>query len=178
MMISAVLYLGIAVAVLIAALLVYASTRPGAIHVERSIRISAPAEKIFPLINDFRLWEAWTPYDKDPAMKKAYSGSESGPGAHYGWEGDKQVGKGEITITQTTPPHRLVFDLHMIEPFEARNVATMSLDADGDATRVTWGLDARHNLMMKAVALFMDLDKVIGKDFELGLSRLKVAVER
>jgi hypothetical protein len=66
----------------------------------------------------------------------------------------------------------------MIQPFEARNVATMSLDADGDATRVIWGLDAKHNLMMKVVALFLDLDRVIGKDFELGLSRLKVAVER
>jgi uncharacterized protein YndB with AHSA1/START domain len=177
-MLNAALYLVIAVGVLVAALLVYASTRPGAIHVERSIRIDAPAEKIFSLINDFHCWDAWTPYDKDPAMKKTYSGSDSGPGAHYAWEGDKQVGKGEITITQTTPPHRLVFDLHMIQPFEARNVAAMSLDTDGDATRVTWGLDAKHNLMMKAVALFIDLDKVIGKDFELGLSRLKVAVER
>jgi uncharacterized protein YndB with AHSA1/START domain len=177
-MLNAVLYLGAAVAVLVAVLLLYASTRPGAIHVERSIRIKAPAEMIFPYINDFHQWQAWTPYDKDSAMKKSYSGSESGPGAHYAWEGDKQVGQGEIMITRTTPPHRLEFDLHMIQPFEARNVATMSLDADGDATRVTWGLDAKHNLMMKVVALFMDLDKLIGKDFELGLSRLKVAAER
>jgi uncharacterized protein YndB with AHSA1/START domain len=168
----------IAIAVLIAVLLLYASTKPDTFHVERSVHINASPEKIFPLINDFHLWDAWTPYNKDPAMKKTYSGSNSGKGAHYAWEGNKQVGQGEITITNTTPPSQLVFDLHMIKPFEGRNVATFTLTESGNTTQVTWCIDDKHKLMQKTIALFVNLDNVIGKDFEVGLARLKAVAEK
>jgi hypothetical protein len=168
----------IAIVVVIAAILIYASTKPDNFHVERSISIKAAPENIFPFINDFHQWTAWTPYDKDPAMKKTYSGNASGKGAHYAWEGNKAVGKGEITITDTAPPNTLVLDLHMIKPFEARNVATFKINASGDATTVTWSIDDKHTLMLKTVSLFMDLDKTIGKDFEVGLARLKAIAEK
>jgi uncharacterized protein YndB with AHSA1/START domain len=176
-MLNSIAILLAAIVLSIAALLLYASTKPDTLHVERSIHILASPEKIFPFINDFHLWDAWTPYNKDPAMKKNYSGNDSGKGARYAWEGNKEVGKGEITIVDTVPPNKLVFDLHMIRPFEGRNVATFSLTSSGDATQVTWGLDDKHNLLLKTVTLFVNLDKVIGKDFEVGLARLKTVVE-
>jgi uncharacterized protein YndB with AHSA1/START domain len=159
-------------------ILIYASTKPDTFRVERSINIKASPEKIFPLINDFHLWDAWTPYNKDPAMKKTYSGNDRGKGAHYAWEGNKDAGIGDITISETTPPSKLVFDLHMIKPFEGRNVAEINLIAEGAFTRVTWSLVDKHNLMLKTVSLFINLDNAIGKDFELGLARLKAVVEK
>lgn len=170
--------IAIAVVVLIAGVLLYASTRPDNYHVERSILIKAAPEKIFAYINDFHRWDDWTPYNKDPAMKKTYSGSASGKGARYAWEGNSDVGQGEITLADSTPPTKLVFDLHMMKPFEGRNVAAFSLAAAGDATQVTWSLDDKHNLFLKTLTLFMNMDSMIGKDFEAGLARLKAVVEK
>jgi carbon monoxide dehydrogenase subunit G len=164
--------------VLIAGVLLYASRRPDNYHVERSILIKAPADKIFAFINDFHRWDAWSPYNKDPAMQKTYSGSDSGKGAHYAWVGNKDVGQGEITLVDTTPPNKLVFDLHMIKPFEGRNVAAFSLAPEAGATRVTWSLDDKHTLFLKTLTLFMNMDKMIGKDFEVGLARLKELSEK
>jgi hypothetical protein len=164
--------------VLIALILIYAATRPDDFHVQRSIDIKAPPEKIFGLINDLHRWNEWTPYNKDPAMKKTYSGSASGKGAAYAWEGNKEVGKGEIAITESIPSSRIAFDLHMITPFEGRNVAAFTLAAAGDSTRVTWGLDDNQKLMVKVMCIFINMDKMIGKDFEAGLANLKTVAER
>ena len=168
----------IAIAVIVAGILVFASTKPDIFHVERSINIKASPEKIFPHINNFRLWDAWTPFNKDPLMKKTYGGSESGKGAQYAWEGNMEAGKGEIAISDTMPPNKLMFDLHIIKPFEGRHVAAISLIATGDATNVTWSLEDKHNLMLKTVSLFLNLDKEIGSDFEVGLTRLKAIAEK
>lgn len=163
---------------LVLAFLAYAASRPDQFHVERSILIQAPAEQIFPFLDDFRLWDAWTPFDKDPAMKKTYSGLAQGEGAMYAWAGNKAVGSGDITIRQSEPPRKIVFDLHMVAPFEGRNVATISLDQTGSGTTVTWSLDDRHKLLLKIIGLLIDLDKKIGADFEMGLARLKAAVHQ
>jgi hypothetical protein len=168
----------IVILALIAGILMYASTKSDIFRVERSIYINASPEKIFPLINDFHSWQAWTPYNKDPAMKKTYSGSDSGKGAQYAWEGNQDAGVGDITISESTPPNKLVFDLHMVKPFEARNVAEISLNASGDFTTVTWSLVDKHNLMLKTISLFVNLDNTIGKDFEVGLANLKAIVEQ
>ncbi len=168
----------IAIVVLLAIILIYAATRPDTLHVERAIDIKASPEKIFPLINDLKQWDAWTPYNKDPAMKKTYSANASGKGAMYAWEGNKEVGRGEITITDTTPPKEIVMALHMIQPFEGRNHVVFSLDAKGDATTVTWTLEDKHTYFMKVMSLFLNLDKMIGGDFETGLARLKAIAEK
>ncbi len=172
----------LAIAVAILAMLVYASTKPDSFHVERSIHIAAAPDAIFPLINDLHRWDAWTPYNKDPAMKKTYSGSAAGAGARYAWEGNKQVGQGEISIRETQPPQLLVFDLHMIKPFEGRNVARFHLEPEGEqgggTTRVTWSLDDKHTLIHKVMGIFLNLDKMIGKDFAVGLAQLKTVVEQ
>jgi hypothetical protein len=168
----------LAVFVLLAIVLVYVSTRPNTFRVERSIDIKAAPEKIFGLINDFRQWNDWTPYNKDPVMKKTYSGSASGKGAMYAWEGNREVGQGEISIIGSTPSSEVALDLHMIKPFEARNSVIFTLSKAGDSTRVTWSLDGKQNLMSKLMGLVFDMDKMVGGDFEVGLARLKAVAER
>lgn len=168
----------ITVIVLLAIVLVYAATKPGTIHVERSISINAPQEKIFALINDFHQWNEWTPYNKDPAMKKTYSGSTSGKGAMYAWVGNKEVGQGEISITDSTPPSEIVLDLHMLSPFEGRNSVVFTLSKAEDSTQVTWSLMGKQSYMAKVVGLIFNMDKMIGRDFEVGLAKLKTVSEK
>lgn len=163
---------------LIALALIYAATRPDTFRVERSIAIKAVPEKIFPLINDFREWDAWTPYNKDPAIKKTYGGAASGKGATYAWEGNKDVGKGDIAITGGVAPKQIELELHMIEPFEGRNRVVFTLNPQGDATRVTWAMDGAQAYMVKVIGLFMSMDKMVGKDFEVGLGQLKTLAEK
>jgi len=163
---------------LIVLLALYASMRPNALHVERGIVIAAAPDKIFPHINDFRAWDAWTPYNKDPAMKKTYGATSAGKGATYAWEGNSDVGKGEIHITDTAMPNRIALDLHMIKPFEARNDVVFSLTPEGNGTKVVWAMDGKNNLVGKMMGVFMDMDKMVGGDFEKGLANLKRVAER
>jgi uncharacterized protein YndB with AHSA1/START domain len=159
-------------------LLIYAATRPDTFHVERTIVIKAPPEKLFGLINDFRQWNEWTPYNKDPAMKKTYSASTSGKGATYAWEGNKEVGKGEIAITESEPNSRIAFDLHMISPFEGRNHVVFALKADENTTTVTWILEDHHTYFLKLMSVLVNMDRMIGNDFEMGLAKLKTVAEK
>ena len=165
-------------AILVGIVLVYAATRPDEFQVERSIQIGAGAEKLFGFINDFHEWQRWTPYDKDPQMQKTYSGSASGKGAVYAWQGNKDVGRGEISITSSTPQKEVVMELHMIQPFEGRNVVVFSLNAAQGRTQVTWSMMGQQNLITKTLGLFMDMDKMVGKDFERGLANLKTVAEQ
>ncbi|BBE50379.1 Polyketide cyclase [Ferriphaselus amnicola] len=167
----------IALILLLPALVLYASKKPDDLHVERSISINATAEQIFPLINEFYQWEKWTPYNKDPAMKKLFSGSPKGVGATYTWKGNKDVGEGEITITDSTPPNKIVLDLHMIQPFEAHNAVVFTLSTDGKMTKVTWAMDCKQNLVSKVMDVFYSMDSMIGNDFAAGLAKLKLATE-
>jgi hypothetical protein len=168
----------IVVVVIITVILIYASTKPVTFHVERSISIKAAPEKIFAFINDFHQWMLWTPYDKDPAMKKSYGRIITGKGATYAWEGNSEVGQGDIAITDTSPPNKVVLDLHMIKPFEARNVVVFTLEVVGDSTKVTWGMDGKNNLISKVMGLFIDMDNMIGKDFAAGLAKMKIVSEK
>jgi len=170
--------LAIALAMISLAALVNAAIRPNCFHVERSTNIKAPPEKIFALINDFRLWNGWTPYNRDPAMKKTFSGKPGGKGAAYAWEGNKAVGKGKIAITELTPPSRIAFDLQLVKPFEAHNHVVIALDARGDTTTVTWIMEGTQAFFAKLVGLFVSTDKMIGRDFETGLANLKALAEK
>jgi len=167
----------ILVVLAIAAMLIYASTKPNTFHVERAININASPEKIFPIINDFHHWALWTPYDKDPAMKKSYGGNANGKGATYAWEGNSDVGQGDISITDTSAPNKVVLDLHMIKPFEARNVVVFTIESAGESTRVTWGMDGTNNMISKVMGLFFNMDNMIGRDFEVGLAKMKTVTE-
>jgi uncharacterized protein YndB with AHSA1/START domain len=169
--------LGFVVALLL--LFGYAATRPDSFQVQRSIVVQAPAEKLFPLITDFRSWPAWSPWERlDPNMKRTYSGAQSGRGAVYAWEGNDDAGKGRMEITEAIEFSKVVIDLQFFAPWEARNVAEFALSPSGTGTQVTWTMHGPSPFMAKLMGVFMDMDQLIGKDFEAGLANMKAAAER
>ncbi len=164
--------------VAVVAVLVYAATRPDNFHVERAIAIKAPPEKIFALIDDFHKWASWSPYEKlDPAMSRTLSGADSGKGAVYEWNGNSKAGAGRMEITDSTPPSTVGIKLDFTKPFEAHNIATFTLKPDGDATNVTWAMDGPTPYIAKVMGIFVNMDTMIGKDFETGLATLKAEAE-
>ena len=175
--------IAVVLAIAIAIVLILAATKPDTFRVQRAITVRAPAERIFPLINDFHQWGSWSPYEnKDPAMKRSYSGPASGKGAIYGWEGNKNVGSGRMEILDASAPSRLVIKLDFFAPFEGHNTAEFTMLPQGDATSVTtnitWLMHGPAPFMNKMMQVFMNLDHMIGKDFEVGLANLKRLAER
>jgi hypothetical protein len=161
------------VAVLAVVMVVVVATRPGPFRIERSIRIAAPPSAAFPLVNDFHRWGAWSPWEgMDPNMKRFYEGAESGPGAVYRWSGDSKVGEGKMTIEQSRP-EKIVIKLEFFRPFKATNTATFTFTPDAGGTNVVWAMDGHNNFMAKAFHMVMDMDKLVGKDFEKGLAAMK-----
>jgi hypothetical protein len=170
---------GLVLLLAVAGVLVYAATRPDTFRVQRSASINAPAEKIFPLINDFRQWPAWSPWEKlDPQLKRSYSGPASGKGAAYAWQGNKDVGSGRMEIDESTPPSKVVIKLEFLEPFEAHNVAEYTLSREGDATQVTWTMYGPSPFPAKVIGVFFSMDRMVGPKFEEGLANLKVLAEK
>jgi hypothetical protein len=171
--IGAVLVVGIAVVLILAAM------KPDQFSVSRSAVIKAPPEKIFPLINDFKAWTAWSPYEtKDPAMKRTYGSSTSGKGATYAWEGNSNVGAGNMLITDAPPPSRVTLELNMAKPIEAHNMVDFTLAPAGDTTTVTWTMRGQAPYFAKIIHVFFNMDKMVGGDFETGLAKLKAAAEK
>ncbi|MEO8753922.1 MAG: SRPBCC family protein, partial [Casimicrobiaceae bacterium] len=171
--VGAVLVAGVAV------VLVLAAMKPDQFRVQRTAAIKAPPDKIFPLINDFMAWPAWSPYEnKDPAMKRTLSGAASGKGAVYEWDGNSSVGQGRMEITASVPPSKDTIKLDFIKPFEGHNVAEFTLEPKGDATSVTWTMDGPAPFISKIMQVFINMDTMIGKDFEVGLANLKALAEK
>jgi len=166
-------------AVAIAAVLILAMRKPGTLRVTRTTSIRAPAERIFPLISDFHQWVTWSPYEqKDPAMKRSYSGAERGRGAVYAWDGNNNAGSGRMEILDAAPPSKIVIKLDFFKPFEGHNTAEFTMLPQGDATNLTWTMHGPAVFMTKVMQLFINLDHMIGKDFEVGLANLKTITER
>jgi hypothetical protein len=160
-------------------ILVLAAGKPDELRVQRTMTINAPAEKIYPHINDLRQWSAWSPWEKrDPKMKKSYSGAESGKGAVYSWDGNAEVGTGQIEIAQCEPTSKVVMNLHFQKPFEANNIAEFTLQPKDNVTAVTWAMHGPNQPLCKVMQVFMNMDEMCGKDFEEGLSSLKSIVEQ
>jgi hypothetical protein len=169
----------IIILIVLAAIFAYAATRPNTFRVQRTARIKAPPEAIYALITDFRGWRAWSPYEaRDPAMQRTFSGAPSGLGAAYAWEGNKNVGAGHMQIIEASAPSRVLIDLNFLRPFKARNVAEFMIEPRGDASEVTWAMYGPNLFVGKLMGLFMDMDKMIGRDFEQGLANLKAAAEK
>ena len=169
----------IVIAVAIAAVLALAATRPDVFRVQRSASIKAPPEKVFALINDFKRWETWSPWEKkDPAMKRSFGAATSGKGATYAWEGNKDVGQGSMEITNSVSSSAISLKLDFLKPFEAHNRVDFTLEANGDATQVTWTMAGDTPYFAKSIHVFLDMDRMVGKDFEAGLANLKTIAEK
>jgi hypothetical protein len=181
----------IVVLVLIAAILGAAAMRPAIFTVRRSLAIKAAPEKLFALVNDFHNWGAWSPYEKiDPTMTRRLSGQASGKGAIYEWDSKGKAGAGRMEIIDAQSPSKIRIKLDFIKPFEGHNIAEFTFDAKGGSaateatwseatwSEATWSMSGPSPFMAKLMGLFINLDRMIGKDFETGLANLKSATER
>lgn len=167
----------VVIVLVVAAVLVYAATKPDTFKVQRSIAINAPPEKVFALINNFRLWPSWSPYEKlDPAMKKAFSGSPTGTGAIYEWSGNNKAGSGRIAITAATPS-QISMKLDMFKPMEGHNDVEFMLRPNGTVTDVSWTMQGASSYLSKVMIALGIMDKMVGGQFEEGLANLKRVAE-
>jgi Polyketide cyclase / dehydrase and lipid transport len=171
----------------IGGLLAFAATRPDTYRVERSRRIEAPIDVVYRQVDNFKSWGAWSPWDKrDPAMTKTFSGPDNGVGAVYAWVGNDKVGQGKMTIIDAKPPRDAAIGdlavvscrLEFIKPFASVATASFVIGRESDsATAVSWSMEGRSNFMAKVFGVFMNMDKMIGGDFEAGLANLKAVAE-
>ncbi|MBM3218606.1 MAG: SRPBCC family protein [Candidatus Rokubacteria bacterium] len=166
--------IGIAVAVIVVVLAAVVALQPSEFRVERSTTIPAPPAAVFAQINDLQKWEAWSPWEKlDPAAKKTFSGPPAGAGASFAWAGNHDVGEGRVTITESRPNELVRIRLDMMKPMAASNLVEFTLEPVGDQTTVTWSMTGHNGFVSKAVGLVMDMDKMVGGQFEKGLASLK-----
>ena len=171
--------IAVTIAIAIAIVLILAATKPDTFRVRRGAIMKTPPERIFSLINDFHQWGTWSPWEnKDPAMKRSFSGAESGRGAVYAWEGNKNVGSGRMEILDASTPSKIVIKLDFFKPFEGHNTAEFTMLPQDDATSVNWVMYGPAPLMSKVMQVFMNMDRMIGKDFEAGLTNLKAVSEK
>lgn len=170
--------IAVIIAIAIAVVLILAATKPNTLRVQRVTSIRAPADKIFPMINDFHQWRGWSPYEnKDPAMQRTYEGSASGKGAVYAWDGNKNVGSGRMEILEASVPSKITIKLDFFKPFEGHNTAEFTMLPQGDVTNLTWTMSGPAAFMSKLIQVFMNMDHMIGRDFEAGLANLKKLAE-
>jgi Polyketide cyclase / dehydrase and lipid transport len=168
------------VVIVVVAILGFAAAKPNMFRVQRSLKINAVPEKIFPQINDFHNWVSWSPWERmDPTMKKTFGGPAGGKGAIYEWSGDaRAVGSGRMEITQSVPFSLIVLKLDFLKPIEGHNIAEFTLDAQHDATLVTWVMHGPARFISKLFQVFVSMDTMIGKSFEEGLANLKIVAEK
>jgi hypothetical protein len=137
-----------------------------------------PPADIYPIIADFHRWPEWSPWEgMDPSMKKSVSGAPAGKGAVYEWEGNSKVGKGRMEITDAAAPRSITIKLDFLKPFEAHNMTFLTLEPRGASTDVTWSMEGQNPYAMKVMGIFMNMDKLVGRDFEKGLANLKRVAE-
>ena len=169
----------LALLVIIAVVLVAAAIQPDSFRVARSTTVNASPAAVFPHVNQMKSWEAWNPWGKiDPNMKLTYDGPESGVGASYSWVGNNEVGEGKMTITESRPNELVQFKLEFFKPMAGVSTAEFTFTPQGDQTEVTWTMTGKNNYVAKIFCLFMNMDKMIGGQFEKGLAELKTAAEK
>jgi len=164
--------------VIIIAFVVIVAMQSSEFRVARSATMSVPAPAVFAQVNDFHKWEAWNPWGKiDPAMKQTYEGAPAGIGAIYSWVGNNKVGEGRMTLTESRPSDLIRIKMEFYKPFAATNTAEFTFKPAGNQTAVTWSMTGHNNFMAKAIHLFMNMDKMIGGQFDKGLASMKSVVE-
>ncbi|MFM9975928.1 MAG: SRPBCC family protein [Beijerinckiaceae bacterium] len=148
--------------------------KPDRFLIARKIRINAPREKVFPLINTIQRWTEWSPWQtKDPAIQQTLGPITEGIGAYQEWKGNNKVGEGRMEIVESAALSRIVYRLDFLRPMKAQNRAVFTLTDTGGATEVTWEMDGPSPLLSKIMDTLMNMDKMIGRDFENGLANLK-----
>jgi Polyketide cyclase / dehydrase and lipid transport len=179
-MLEIIAIVAVALAIATVLVLIVASRKPDSFTVRRAAVVHAPAERIFPRVNNFQQWAKWSPWEnRDPAMKRSFSGPESGKGAVYAWDGNRNVGSGRMEILDASQPSKILIKLDFFKPFEGHNTAefTFAPERDASATNVIWVMQGPSPFMSKVMQVFMNFDAMIGRDFEAGLANLKKLTE-
>lgn len=170
--------IGLGLLIAFLAFITFVALQPDELHVQRSASIQAPPAKVFALINDFKNWPVWSPWEQlDPDMKKTYSDPSSGQGATYRWEGNDDVGIGQMTMVSVSPHSHFKMTLEFMEPFQSVSTVDFYLKDQGEATEVTWSMRGENGFIEKVFDILFDMEAMIGKDYEKGLDNLKKAVE-
>lgn len=165
--------------VLLVVLLLYAATKPSTQRVQRSITINAPPHRVFTLINDFHNWNKWAPQDKqDPTMTRTFAGPPSGVGAISEWTSTGTAGQGRMSITESIPDRRVLIQVDFRKPFETHNTNIFELEPSGNATTITWTLQTTNRYFTKLLSVFLNMEQMFGRHFEIGLRNLKSAAEQ
>ena len=168
----------IGAAVVVLLFLAVVATRPSSYKVTRSAQVSAPPQTVWTQVADFHRWDAWSPWAKlDPAMKTTYHGPSAAPGSIYEWTGNDKAGEGRMTIVAARPGESVVIKLEFLRPFASQSDTTFTFAPRGGGTEVTWAMAGNNNFVGKVFCLFIDMDKMIGNDFEKGLLQLKTVAE-
>jgi hypothetical protein len=165
--------IAVVVGVIVVALLAFAASKPDTFLVQRSVTIKASPQSLYPLISDWHNFLMWSPFEKDPAMKRTFKGAATGKGAIYEWDGNNKVGAGRIEVIEAIAPSRLVMQLDIMRPMKAQNIVEFTLASQGSTTDVTWAMKGRVPFMGKLMGLVMNCEKMVGSQFEEGLAKLK-----
>jgi hypothetical protein len=168
----------IVLAAIIVAFLVVVAMQPSEFHITRSDTMAAPAAAVFEQVNDFHKWDAWSPWAKlDPEVKNTFEGPPARQGAVFAWVGNNQVGEGRMTITESRTNELVRFNLEFFKPMAGTSTSEFTFKFEGNQTTVTWSMDGKNNFIAKAMCLFMNMDKMVGGQFEKGLASIKAIVE-
>jgi hypothetical protein len=168
----------IGIGVFVVVFVIIVAAQPTDFRVVRSATMAAPPALVFAQVNDFRKWEAWSPWVKmDPNAKISYDGPTTGTGAKFHWAGNSDVGSGSMTIVDSRPDDRILIDLEFVEPFAGKCDTLFTFKPEADQTSVTWDMSGKNNFIAKAISLFIDCDKMVGEQFEIGLASMKAVVE-
>ncbi len=161
-------------AAVIVVILVIAATKSDDFRVERHTSIHAAPSALFPIVNDLHRFPDWSPWQRlDPHMTTSFEGPAAGPGASYAWRGNDDVGEGRMTITRSQPDSIVEIRLEFLKPWQATNMVEWRIEPEGDGSRVSWIMTGKSAFMMKVITVFMDMDSMVGADFEKGLAQLK-----
>ena len=155
------------------ALAAFVASRPADFRISRSRQLAASPDVVYGFVNDLHRWTEWSPFEKaDPNLQREFSGPPAGVGASYHWTGNNQVGEGRMTITDATPGRRVTLRLEFLRPFTATNTAEFDLVPSGPGTTMTWSMSGRNGFIAKAMGLVMNMDEMVGGQFEEGLATL------
>ena len=173
-----VMQIGIGLLVLVLALVWFIGTRPAKFRIERSAQINASNTVVFSLLDDFQQWAKWSPWEKlDPSMKKTFEGPASGAGAGYGWVGNSKAGEGRMTILDSKPNELLTIKIEFLKPFAATNQITFKIHSAPNGSEVHWIMEGERGFAAKAFGLLVNMEKLVGKDFDEGLANLNKAAQ-
>ena len=164
--------------VIVAGFLVVVSRQPSEFKLNRSQKMNAAPKIVFEQVNDFHKWQVWSPWaKKDPQAKGTFEGAPAGEGAQFSWDGNKEVGAGRMTITESRPNELIRMNLEFFKPFKAAHNAEFTFTPEGEGTVMSWTMSGKQNFVGKAMCMFMNMDKMVGGDFEKGLAEIKTISE-